>query len=88
MTKGVPSLRAGVSVLKFSLYFTLKFKKSQKIQNFSKMIQKKQNFSKMIQKKQKKERFLKKFTNFSVLFTKIYPNSQKICKFKQILSYF
>lgn len=30
----------------------------------------------------------KKSTNFSVLFTKIYPNSQKNCKFKQTLSYF
>ena len=36
--KGVPSLRAGVSVLKFSLYFALKFKKSQKIQNFPKIV--------------------------------------------------
>ena len=77
MTKGVPSLRAGVSVFKFSLYFTLKFKKSQKIQNFSKMIQ-----------KSKIKKDFKKIYKFSVLFTKIYPNSQKICKFKQTLSYF
>ena len=66
MTKDLPSLRAGVSVFKFSLYFALKFKKSQKIQNFPKIIQ----------KKQKKERFFQKFINFSVLFTKIYPNLQ------------
>ena len=64
MTKDLPSLRAGVSVFKFSLYFALKFKKSQKIQNFPKIIQ----------KKQKKERFLKNlqiFLSYLPKFTQI-----------------
>ena len=54
MTKDLPSLRAGVSVFKFSLYFALKFKKSQKIQNFPKIVQ----------KSKRKKDFLKNFTNF------------------------
>ena len=71
MTKGVPSLRAGVSVFKFSLYFALKFKKSQKIQNFPKIVQ----------KKAKERKIFKKILQ---IFCLIYQNLPKFAKNLQI----